>query len=56
MILFGSDKFVTTVDQIIGSLRTNIRSTVKNLGIIFDQHMTFDLHVTKLVHSCFLQL
>ena len=26
------------------------------LRIIFDQHMAFDLHVTKLVQSCFLQL
>ncbi|KAK0147269.1 hypothetical protein N1851_013310 [Merluccius polli] len=28
----------------------------KNLGIVFNQHMTFDQHDTKLVQSCFLQL
>ena len=56
IILFGPDEFVTAVDQFIGPLRSNITSTAKNLGIIFDQHMTFDLHVTKLVQSDFLQL
>ena len=56
IILFGPDKFVTAVDQFIGPLCTNIKPTAKNLGIIFDQHMTFDLHVTKLVQSDFLQL
>ena len=56
IILFGPDKFVTVVDPFIGPLRTNIKPTAKNLGIIFDQKMTFDLHVTKLVQSCFLQL
>ena len=55
-ILFGPDKFVTVVDQFIGPLCTNIKPTVKNLGIIFEQHMTFDLHVMKLAQSCFLQL
>ncbi|KAK0139909.1 hypothetical protein N1851_023185 [Merluccius polli] len=56
IILFGPDKCVTAVDQFIGPLRNYIKPTAKNLGIIFDQHMTFDLHVTKLVQSCFLQL
>ena len=51
IILFGPDKFVTAVDQFTGPLRTNIKPTGKNLGIIFDQHMTFDLHVTKPVLS-----
>lgn len=31
-------------------------STTKSLGFIFDQYMTFDHHVNKLVQSCFLQL
>ena len=56
IILFGPDKFVTAVDQFIGHLRTNIKPTVKNLCIVFDQHMTFELHFTKLVQFCFLQL
>ena len=36
IILFGHDKFVTAVDQFIGPLRTNIKPTTKNLGIILD--------------------
>ena len=42
IILFGHDKFVTAVDQFIAPLCTNIKPTATNLGIIFDQHMTFD--------------
>ena len=48
IILFGPDKFVTAVDQFIGPLHTNIKPTAKNLGIIFDQHMT---HLTFMLQN-----
>ena len=56
VLLIGPKIFVTAATQFIGPLQPNIKSTAKNLSIIFNQYMTFDHHVNKLVQSCFLQL
>ena len=55
IILIGPASFATTVYQFIGPFHLYINSTAKIFDIIFDQHMTFDHHLTKLVQSCYLQ-
>lgn len=35
---------------------SNVKQASKNLGVILDQHMKFELHVKKVVQSCFFQL
>ena len=54
VLLIGPKIFVTAATQFIGPLQPNIKSTAKNLSIIFDQPS--DHHVNKLVQSCFLHL
>lgn len=34
----------------------NIKSSTKNLGIIFDQHLNYESHMSNLIQSCFLHL
>ena len=53
IIFIELDSFTITVDPCHFTLTSILP---KNLGIVFDQHMTFDQHDTKLVQSCFLQL
>ncbi len=56
VLVIGPDSFIKEVCYCIGPLASDIKSTSKNRGILFDQHLNFDSHITKLTQSCFIQL
>ncbi len=55
-LLIGSNKLVTQVPPCICPLATNVKPTSRNLSVIFDPNINFDLHINKLVQTCFFQL
>ena len=40
----------------LGTLASNQKMKVRNLGVIFDPELSFDHQVTKVVQCCFIQL
>ena len=40
----------------IGSLSSNVCSSLKNIGVTFDQAMNLDKHVKSLTRTCFFHL
>ncbi len=40
----------------LGVLSNNVRKEARNLGVVFDSELSFDVQVTKMVQSCFAQL
>ena len=37
-------------------LSANVKTSARNLGVIFDSNLSFNKHVTTVVQSCFFQL
>ena len=55
LIVFGSRqnlKFLPPVSVTIDNISINESNTVKNLGVIFDRHLSFDSHIDSLVRRC----
>ena len=56
-ILFGTQQQIAKLDCPALTLSDNIRilpaTSVRNLGVIFDPHVSFHEHITKLSQSCF---
>ena len=59
VVLFGPERFreklsscIVTLDRI--SLASS--STVRNLGVIFDQNLSFDAHIKKVSRTAFFHL
>jgi len=56
LILFGSSQNCRNVAPISVRFRQDAvpeRPTVRNLGVIFDRHLTWDAHVSALVNKCY---
>ncbi len=56
VILFGSPHLVNTLSSSLGPLQANIRTHVKNLGVIFDSELKFDKQIHSVVSASFFQL
>ena len=56
VLIIASDKVAEKVANHMGSLKGNLRSDIRNLGVNFDQTMHLDNHVKSLTHSCFFHL
>lgn len=37
-------------------LTTNTKQSAKNLGLVFDHRLNFNLHMNSLVRTCYLQI
>ncbi len=57
VILFGSPHLVNALSSSLGPLQANIRTHVKNLGVVFDSELKFDKQIKNSVLSAsFFQL
>uniref|UniRef100_A0A672YDQ4 Reverse transcriptase domain-containing protein n=1 Tax=Sphaeramia orbicularis TaxID=375764 RepID=A0A672YDQ4_9TELE len=56
VILFGPPNSTIAIKNSLGPLSSNITPTARNLGVIFDSDLSFQLHINKVIQSCFLQL
>ena len=56
VLIIASDSIVSKVAQCIGSLSSAVQSSLRNLGVIFDQAMYFDHHIKSLTRTCFFHL
>ncbi len=48
VILFGSPHLFNALSSSLGPLQANIRTHVKNLGVVFDSELKFDKQITLL--------
>lgn len=56
VLIIASDCVAARVADHMGSLKRNVRSDIRNLGVNFDQSMHLDKHVKSLTRSCFFHL
>lgn len=57
ILLIGPDMFVSEIKPYIGPMSTYIKpSPSRNMDATFDQNLNPDLHINKLVQTCFFQL
>ena len=56
VLIIGSDTLAPKVADCIGSLKTNIRPNLRNLGVIFDKSLHFDSHIKSVTRTCFFHL
>ncbi len=51
-----SSASINNLSSSLGVLSNNVRKEARNLGVVFDSELSFDVPVTKVVQSCFAQL
>ncbi len=54
--LFGSPHLVNALSSSLGPLQANIRTHVKNLGVVFDSELKLDKQINSVVSASFFQL
>ena len=56
IILFSPPSHTLPLQSQLGPLSANVKTSARNLGVIFDSNLSFNKHVTTAVQSCFFQL
>lgn len=56
ILIFGPENTAQGIFQHTGPLAPYIKTNARNLGVIFDPKLKLQLHVNKMVKSCFFQL
>ena len=56
IILFSPPSHTLPLQSQLGPLSANVKTSARNLGVIFDSNLSFNKHVTTVVQSCFFQL
>ena len=56
VLIIAPDNIATKVADCLGSLKSNVRPNLRNLGVIFDKSMHFDSHVKSVTRTCFYHL
>ena len=56
VLLFGPSNLTNVLKLKLGELSSNVQHSVRNLGVMFDHNLAFDVQITKVVQSCFLQI
>lgn len=51
-----STSTITNLTSSLDTLSNNVRTEARNLGVIFDCELSFDVQVTRVLQSCFAQL
>ena len=55
-LIVAPEHSIPAIKQSLGPLSAHAQSTVRNLGVIFDQSLSLDSHVRQLIGSCYYQL
>ena len=53
---FCSPHSTIQFQPLLGSLSDNVKTSARNLGVMFDSELSFKAQITKVVQSCFYQL
>lgn len=53
-LIFAPDHKLSQIKQHLGSLGSSAQTSLRNLGVMFDQIMSLDSHSRQLVKNCFL--
>ncbi len=56
MIVFKPSDSMTAAEPNLGGLSSCVKHYVKNLGVVFDEHLKFDRQINSVVKSSFFQL
>ncbi len=56
MIVFKPTDSMTAAEPNLGGLSSCVKHYVKNLGVVFDEHLKFDRQIYSVVKSSFFQL
>ncbi len=56
VILFGSPHLVNALSSSLGPLQANIRTHIKNLGVVFDSELKFDKQINYVESAIFFKL
>ena len=56
VLVFGPPILRAQIESNLGSLTTNLKPTVKNLGVTFDPDLSFEPHIKKVTQSAFYHL
>jgi len=56
ILLINPPQSIAHFQQSLGPLSTNLSSSARNLGVIFDSHLNFKIHINKVTQSCFFHL
>ena len=56
VLVFGPPILRAQIECNLGSLSTNLKPTVKNLGVTFDPDLSFEPHIKKVTQSAFYHL
>ena len=56
VLIFGPENLQSSIRQNLGTLSSSSQLSLRNLGVIFDQSMSFEAHVKTLTRSCFFHL
>uniref|UniRef100_A0A3P9DQW7 Reverse transcriptase domain-containing protein n=1 Tax=Maylandia zebra TaxID=106582 RepID=A0A3P9DQW7_9CICH len=55
-LILAPENIKPQISQHLGAFSSSIKATARNLGIIFDQSLSFDVHVKSVTRSCFFHL
>ncbi|XP_028428582.1 leucine-rich repeat and calponin homology domain-containing protein 1 [Perca flavescens] len=55
-LIFAPDHKIPLIKQHLGSLGPSVKSSLRNLGVVFDQAMSLETHSKQLVRNCFYHL
>ncbi|XDV52058.1 hypothetical protein PO909_020836, partial [Leuciscus waleckii] len=55
-LIFAPVHKIPLIKQNLGSLGSSVKSSLRNLGIVFDQAMSLEIHSKQLVRNCFYHL
>ena len=56
VLIVASDKITPKVADCMGSLKSNIRPNLRNLGVHFDKSMHLEAHIKSITRTCFFHL
>ena len=56
ILLFGPPQSTILFQPLLANLSDNVKTSARNLGVMFDSELSFKTQVTKVVQSCFYQL
>lgn len=56
VLIIAADNIASRVINLMGPLKGNVHSNIKNLGVTFDQSMQLDKHVKSMTRTCFFHL
>uniref|UniRef100_A0A669ESL6 Reverse transcriptase domain-containing protein n=1 Tax=Oreochromis niloticus TaxID=8128 RepID=A0A669ESL6_ORENI len=55
-LILAPENIKPQISQHLGAFSSSIKATARNLGIIFDQSLSFDAHIKSVTRSCFFHL